>query len=105
MLALWQEINAGDLDAMGQIVTFPQKPEDRLRAALRSLEAALAEQKEAFGTLRTSLVELGGAVSGLDTSVRSYRGALAGTARELDAVQTAARRLEATADTWKKTAR
>jgi ABC-type transporter Mla subunit MlaD len=85
---------------MAQILAFPQKPEDRLRAALRSLEAALAEQKDAFGALRTNLAALGGAVSGLETSVHGYRGALAGTVRELDVARSSAQRLEATADTW-----
>ncbi|TCI00480.1 hypothetical protein EJV46_07570 [Roseococcus sp. SYP-B2431] len=90
---------------MAQILAFPRTPDDRLRAALRSLEAALAEQKEAFGALRANLASLGGAVSGLEGSVQGYRGALAGTVRELDAARASARRLEATADAWTKTAR
>lgn len=98
-------MNAGDPDAMAQILAFPRKPEDRLRAALRSLETALAEQKAAFGELRTNLATLGGAVSGLETSVRDYRGALAGTARELERAGASARRLEATAEGWMKAAR
>ncbi|WP_421994204.1 hypothetical protein [Roseococcus sp.] len=89
---------------MAQILAFPQKPQDRLRAALRSLEAALTEQKEAVGALRGSLAALGGAVSGLETRVQDYRGALAGTARELDGARASARRLEATADGWAKQA-
>jgi len=90
---------------MAQILAFPQKPEDRLRAALRSLEAALAEQKDAFGALRTNLVALGGAVSGLETRLHGYRGALAGTAQEVEVARASARRLEATAEAWLKGAR
>jgi ABC-type transporter Mla subunit MlaD len=90
---------------MAQILAFPQKPEDRLRAALRSLEAALAEQKDAFGALRTNLAALGGAVSGLEASVHGYRGTLAGTVRELDRTRTSVRRLETTADAWMEAAR
>lgn len=96
---------AGDSHAMGQIIAFPQHPEDRLRAALRSLEAALTEQKAAFGALRGNLTTLGGAVSGLEARVQDYRGALAGTAREADIARASARRLEATADLWLKASR
>jgi hypothetical protein len=91
--------------AMAQILAFPQKPEDRLRAALRGLEDALAEQKEAFGTLRSNLATLGGAVSGLQTSLRGYGGALAGTAQGMAKAHAEASRLETTADTWLKGAR
>lgn len=94
-----------ETDAVAQILPFPQKPEDRLRAALRSLEMALAEQKDAFGALRANLAALGGAVSGLETRVHDYRGALAGTAHELQLAGASARRLEATAEGWMKAAR
>lgn len=90
---------------MAEILAFPAKPEDRLRAALRSLERALAEQKDAFGALRANLAALGRAVTGLETSVQDYRGALAGTAREVELAGASARRLEATAEGWMKAAR
>lgn len=90
---------------MAQILAFPQKPEDRLRAALRSLEAALAEQKDAFGALRTNLTALGGAVSGLETSLHGYRGALAGTVCELARTRASVRQLETNAGVWMETAR
>ncbi|MDB5415767.1 MAG: hypothetical protein JWR10_4102 [Rubritepida sp.] len=87
------------------ILPFPQKPEDRLRAALRSLEAALDDQKSAFDEFRSNLVDLGGAVSGLETSVQEYRGTLAKTAQDLQLAGSQARRLEATADIWLNDAR
>jgi len=89
---------------MGQILAFPPRPQDRLRAALRSLESALDEQKEAIGALRANLGVLDGAVSGLGTSLQGYRDALADTARELNLTGAAARRLEGAADGWMKTA-
>jgi len=82
------------------ILPFVQHPEDRLRAALRSLESALAEQKLAFTEFRANLAELGGAVAGLETSAQSYATALASTAQDVDAAHNAARRLEASADIW-----
>lgn len=90
---------------MADILTFPQKPEDRLRAALRRLDDALAEQKLAFTEFRTNLAALGGAVAGLETSVQDYQGSLAATQEDLARSQAAARRLEATADIWLNQAR
>lgn len=58
------------------IIAFPQKPEDRLRVALRDLEAALDEQAMAFQEFRVNLAVLGGAVGGLERSLEGYRGTL-----------------------------
>lgn len=58
------------------IIAFPQKPEDRLRVALRDLEAALDEQAMAFQEFRVNLALLGGAVGGLERSLEGYRGTL-----------------------------
>jgi len=90
---------------MADILPFPTKPEDRLRAALRRLDDALTEQKLAFIEFRTNLSALGGAVSGLDQSVQNYRSTLATTAQDVAASHAAARRLEATADIWLSQAR
>lgn len=87
---------------MAQIVQFPARSEDRLRAALRSLEAALDEQQAALAEFRGNLSLLDGAVSGLDASVRDYRATLARTADDVAGAQAAARRLERTADIWLK---
>ncbi|MBS7811101.1 hypothetical protein [Roseococcus pinisoli] len=89
---------------MAQILPFPQTPEERLRAALRGLDMALAAQKEAFADFRANLSALGGAVSGLKASLHDYRGALDDTARDLRAAQSSARRLEATAERWVESA-
>lgn len=90
---------------MADILAFPQKPEDRLRAALRRLEDALAEQKLAFTEFRTNLAALGGAVSGLEGSLDTYRASLAATQQDVARSQEAAKRLEKTADIWLAKAR
>lgn len=90
---------------MADILPFPTKPEDRLRAALRRLDDALTEQKLAFTEFRTNLAALGGAVSGLHESMETYRSTLAETAQDVAASHTAARRLERTADIWLNQAR
>lgn len=90
---------------MADIIAFPQQPEDRLRAALRRLEDALAEQKLAFQEFRTNLSALGGAVSGVEGSLKQYRQNLAATQQDVARSQEAARRLEQTADIWLQKAR
>ncbi len=90
---------------MADILAFPHKPEDRLRAALRRLDDALAEQKIAFAEFRGNLAALGTAVSGLEGSVHDYQGALAATQQDVARSRDAARRLEATANIWLNTAR
>lgn len=85
---------------MAEIVPFPARPEDRLRAALRGLEAALAEQQEALAGFRANLGELKDAVGGLHGSVAEYRDTLARTAEDIEGAHKAARRLERTADIW-----
>jgi ABC-type transporter Mla subunit MlaD len=90
---------------MADILAFPQKPEDRLRAALRRLDDALAEQKLAFTEFRTNLAALGGAVNGLEGSLHQYRDSLAATQQDVARTRTAAQRLQATADIWLQKAR
>jgi len=58
------------------IIAFPQKPEDRLRVALRDLEAALEDQAMAFQEFRLNLAMLDTAVGGLERSLEGYRGTL-----------------------------
>lgn len=60
----------------GHVISFPNKPEDRLRRALRELEHALSEQTLAFQEFRLNIAVLGGAVGGLERSLESYRGTL-----------------------------
>ena len=81
-----------------ELLAFPARPEDRLRRALRKLEAALQEQGVAVAGFRADLSSLSSAVGGLDQSLRSYRVRLTEVADAAGAANDAARRLEATAD-------
>ncbi|SDB68414.1 hypothetical protein [Belnapia rosea] len=81
-----------------EILPFPEKPEDRLRRALRALDAALAEQGVAMAGLRRELGTLSGAVQGLDRSMQAYAHTLAETQEAALSAHAEARRLEATAD-------
>lgn len=80
------------------ILPFPEKPEDRLRRALRALDAALAEQAAAVAGLRQELGALSGAVGSLGGSLEAYAGGLAKTQVALAEAGAQARQLEATAD-------
>ncbi len=85
---------------MAEIVRFPARPEDRLRAALRALDAALSEQHAALAQFRGNLSLLGGAMAGLEDSVRDYRESLSRTAEDVAQAHASARRLERTAEIW-----
>jgi uncharacterized protein YukE len=80
------------------VLAFPARPDDRLRHALRSLEAALAEQSAAVAGLRAELGGLSGAVSALESSMTGYAGVLDQTAAAVAGAGQAARALDATAD-------
>jgi signal transduction histidine kinase len=80
------------------ILPFPEKPEDRLRRALRALDVALAEQGAAIAGLRRELGTLSGAVQGLGDSLQSYSRGLAETQEAVLGAHAEAQRLEATAD-------
>ena len=72
------------------LVPFPQRPEDRLRVALRELERALEEQAVAFQEFRANMAVLGTAVNGLQGSLKDYRGSLDNLALDVqDAHETA----------------
>ncbi|MBX9700818.1 MAG: hypothetical protein K2X74_15380 [Acetobacteraceae bacterium] len=80
------------------IITFPDRPEDRLRLALRRLDDALAEQRAAVGAWRAELGGLAEATAQLDGSLTEFHGQLrhlAAAAREVD---DEAGRLSRTAD-------
>lgn len=71
----------------GEILTFPERPEDRLRLALRRLDEALAEQHEAVSAWRGELSGLAQATARLDGSLQDFRGnlqTLASAARLVD---------------------
>ena len=80
------------------VVAFPQAPDARLRVALRQLDAALAEQKEADAAFRRELAALGGASSCLGDSAEGLRERLSSAAEDTLRAQDAAARLVATAE-------
>jgi hypothetical protein len=82
------------------ILAFPNRAEERLRNALAALDAALLDQKLALEEFQQNIGELGGAVAGLETSLRRYACDLAATKADVLATREAALKLEATADAW-----
>ncbi|MBR0681618.1 hypothetical protein GXW74_14065 [Roseomonas eburnea] len=80
------------------IASFPLRPEDRLRLALRRLDEAIGEQATATAGLRQAIGDLSRTMSRLGDSVVGYRGALDSTAAEIERALAAARTLQATAD-------
>jgi chromosome segregation ATPase len=82
-----------------EMLAFPSRPEDRLRRALRKLEAALRDQGVAVSEFRADLKTLSSSVVGLDMSMQEFRGRLAEAAGAANQANDAARRLEARADT------
>ncbi len=80
------------------VIAFPNKPEDRLRVALRELELALADQSLAFQEFRLNMALLGTAVGGLERSLEGYRGTLDAVALDAAEAQHTARQAESRAD-------
>lgn len=97
----------GETD-MGRVIPFPaaraRRPaaattgQERLAAALATLEAALAVQRAAMAGFRDSLGALNAAVGTLETGVTGYADRLATLRREVDGVTGTARAIEAWAD-------
>jgi chromosome segregation ATPase len=79
------------------VARFPQRPEDRLRLALRRLDEAVAEQSEATAGLRAAIGDLSRTMNRLGQSVAGYRSALDSTAAEIERALAASRTLQATA--------
>jgi ABC-type transporter Mla subunit MlaD len=85
-------------DAAGPaVITFPQTPGSRLRVALRQLDAALAEQRDAMAAFRREIAALGTAVGELGDSASILNRNLAAAATDTQRAQDAAARLLATA--------
>jgi hypothetical protein len=80
------------------VIAFPNKPEDRLRVALRELETALADQSMAFQEFRMNMALLGSSVGGLERSLESYRGTLDAVATDVATANHTAREVEARTD-------
>lgn len=81
-----------------ELLAFPQSPEDRLRLALRRLDAALSNQAAAVADFRANLSDLREAVCGLGGQVHRYRSTLDETAAKVGRTHQAALELERTAD-------
>lgn len=90
-------IHSDAVDAM-TVAVFPQRPEDRLRLALRRLDEAIGEQSLAAAGLREAIGDLSRTMSRLGESVTGFRGALDNAAGEVEHALAASRRLQATAD-------
>jgi hypothetical protein len=84
--------------ASAALFTFPERPEDRLRRALRGLEAALSEQARAVAELRCELGALHGALGGLGDAFDGYSVSLAQTGVSAREAEAEFRKLESTAD-------
>ncbi len=88
------------------IVRFPHQPvaspgtdgHQRLRLALQALEEALAGQRAAIADWRNALGSLRTVMSGLGDSVHRYRDSLDSLAERVAALNGQARQLEQTAD-------
>lgn len=94
-----------DNDDTGQVIPFPTervrqpaRDQDRLAAALASLEAALAEQRQAMAGFRASLGELGAAVHALEGGAVGLSTRLGALHRQVGSANQSARELEAWAD-------
>jgi septal ring factor EnvC (AmiA/AmiB activator) len=79
------------------VIAFPQTPEARLRVALRQLDAALAEQRDAVAAFRRELSALGTAVGDLGESASAYAHQLSATAEDTLRARAAAQQLMAAA--------
>jgi hypothetical protein len=86
------------MDSTSSVITFPNKPADRLRVALRELELALADQAMAFQEFRMNMALLGTSVGGLERSLESYRGTLDAVAGDVATAHRTAREVEARAE-------
>lgn len=94
-----------DDNEAGRVIPFPigrvrqpARDHDRLTAALASLEAALAEQREAMAGFRASLGELGAAVHALEGGAIGLSTRLGALHRQVGTVNQSARELEIWAD-------
>jgi multidrug resistance efflux pump len=86
------------------VIPLPNQAEARLRVALRQLDAALAEQREAVASFRREMAALGGAVAGLQDSASLLGHRLAEAASESRRAEDAAARLLVTAEAMERLA-
>lgn len=88
-----------------QIIAFPARPcapaddpHQRLARALRGLDAALAQQRQAVAEWRTALASLRTTVQGVGEGLQHYGGALERLQAGIDGLNGQATRLEQWAD-------
>jgi septation ring formation regulator EzrA len=79
------------------ILTFPNSGERRLRIALRNLDAALEEQRQAVAAFRAELAHLGSAIQELGDSAQGLQDRLHEVAEDNSLAHEAALRLQQTA--------
>ena len=80
-----------------EILTFPNSGERRLRMALRNLDAALEEQRQAVAAFRAELAQLGSAMQSLGESTLGLQDRLFEVAEDNALAHQAALRLQQTA--------
>ncbi len=80
-----------------EIVTFAQRPQDRLRIALHKLDEALRAQARATSDFRSAMGDLKSKVGGMQDGMVAYRDALDRTATEIDRAVKKAKELQETA--------
>jgi Sec-independent protein translocase protein TatA len=79
------------------IIAFPNSGERRLRIAIRNLDAALEEQRQAVAAFQAELAHLGQAVQGLGASAQGLQDRLHEAAEDTALAHDAALRLQQTA--------
>lgn len=94
---------AGTSSDSASVLAFPARDGNRLRLAIRGLEAALEEQARAMAGFRASMAELSGAVAGLKRGAEAYHQQLGELGTLVGTANAAARRLEGTATLWLRT--
>lgn len=85
-------------NAAAEVLIFPNSNERRLRVALRNLDAALAEQRDAIALFRAEFATLGTAVHGLGNSAQALQDRLHDAAEDTALARDAALRLQQTAE-------
>ncbi|WP_439594816.1 hypothetical protein [Falsiroseomonas sp.] len=93
-----QLLSSGDPVIDADILPFPNTGERRLRVALRNLDAALAEQRQAIAAFRAELAALNSAVADLGQSTQLLQDRLHDAAEDTALAREAALRLQATAE-------
>ncbi|WP_135470080.1 hypothetical protein [Crenalkalicoccus roseus] len=87
-----------DTTGEAELLRFPQRPDDRLRLAMRRLDAALEDQQRAVAAWRGYLADLSRATQALGVSLSLYQDRLDGAGEAVRRAGDEARRLERIAE-------